>query len=430
MKVLMLGWEFPPRITGGLGTACQGLAEGLVRRGVDLTLVVPSARDVRAPDGARLVGCERAERVATTRSDPARERRAARRRLAFLRVPAELAPYGTPEPERSAGTEPHEDVAPDARGGARPPELRGGYGPALFREVELFARRALERTRGFDFDLVHAHDWMTWPAAALVARARRRPFVAHVHSCELDRAGGPGDPRVRAAEQWGLDAADRVVCVSRFGRAVLTAGYRVDAGKVRVVHNGVRAPRAAMPRARHPLGGPLVLFLGRVTAQKGVDDLLEAARLVVHAEPSARFLVCGEGDLWPRAVERVAELGLARRVHFAGFVEGLERERAFALADAFVLPSTSEPFGLAALEAVARGVPAVLSRRSGASEVLRSAPTHEVGDAAELAGHVLALLCDPARRAELVRRGRAELAHRRWERSAAALQRVFAELGP
>jgi len=382
VKVLMLGWEYPPHVTGGLAVACQGLARGLVAQGVEVTFVAPQPEAARDDEGARVLG----------RSGAA-------------------SAYARPDEGR-----------PRSRLDAGP-----AYAGDLFAAVERFAERALALAARERFELVHAHDWMSWPAGLAVARAHGVPLVAHVHSLESDRSPRGADARIAALERAALHAAARVVCVSAFTAGEVAARYGVPRERLAVVHNAVerRAPPPA-PRAPDPRT-PLVLFLGRVTDQKGPEVFLEAAARVLTLAPDVRFVVCGTGDRLGPAVERAAELGIARRVRFTGFLERAEVERMLGLADVFVLPSRSEPFGIAPLEAAAAGVPVIVSRQSGVSEVLAGALKFDAWDVEGLADRILAVLRRPALRAILAQRAAQDLAGLSWEGRGAGLQRVFEE---
>lgn len=395
MKVLMLGWEFPPAISGGLGTACKGLVDGLALHHVDVTFVVP-----RLPPGAvadaRVVDCE----VAPT------AHRA-------VEIESSLLPYLTAEQfERLT----------EQRG------LSGEHGGDLMSEVARYAR-VVQRNAGGSYDVIHAHDWMTFPAAAAVAKKLDRPLVVHVHSCEADRAGRDTNPRIVEIEQAGFDAADRIICVSRYTAEQLRTHYAVKPERVRVVHNAVTTsdtPAGAGPLSR--LDEPIVLFLGRITFQKGPNYFLEAARRVVAEEPRVKFVMAGSGDMLPAMIERTAEMGLARHVHFTGFLRGPDVDRIFDEASLYVLTSVSEPFGIAPLEALARDVPVIVSRQSGVSEVLSNVVTVDFWNVEELADRILAVLRRPELGRAQVEGGRKELENLTWERQAGLVLDVYREL--
>jgi glycosyltransferase involved in cell wall biosynthesis len=379
MRVLMLGWEFPPHIAGGLGTACLALTRALAAQGVDVLFVVPERRGDEPAAHLTLVGANDLPRVG---------------------VPGPSSPYAPAGPY--AG---------------------------LFAAVARYGEAVAGVAGREPYDLVHAHDWMTFAAGAAAARARGCPLVVHVHSSEYDRSPRGADPRIVAAEQAGLAAADAVVCVSAYTAGLLARRYDVDTARLRVIHNAlpeVPAPPREAPGRR--IAEPVVLFLARVTAQKGPDLLLEAAARVVAVEPRVKFVVAGDGDRFRPTVERAAELGLARHVSFTGFLGPADVERAYAEADVFVLSSLSEPFGLTALEAAARGVPVILTRRSGAAEVLPSALRSDVWDAEDLADKILAVIKRPALRGLLRREGRREALSLTWAKVAERVRDLYAEV--
>jgi len=457
MRVLELGWEFPPRISGGLGTACEGIVRGLRANGVDVLLVLPRLVGGEDAAGATFVSADELERALEGRrlratpalADAEGEGSGA---LDVVAVPAALRPYQSaadyarerrPEDTSSrprasdpsaAGPGAPLTQARAAEPSARPP-LQGGYGANLAAEVRRYARVVADLASTERFDVIHAHDWMTFPAGIAAREASGKPLVVHVHASEWDRCGGLGDPAVRTIEAEGLAAADLIVCVSHYMRKVLERHYSIDPARLRVVHNAVRrrvpaesTNGAVAPgltaRAPEP---PTVLFLGRLTRQKGPAFFLEAAHLVHAARPDVRFLVAGDGDLKSRLVESSAVNGLARNVFFTGFLAPEDVERAYAAADVYVMPSVSEPFGIAPLEALSLDVPVIVSRQSGVAETLPSAPKVDYWDVRDLAGKVLLLLDKPELRRALVESGQRDIERLRWETNGARLVEVFGE---
>ncbi len=416
MRILMLGWELPPHKSGGLGTACQGIAEALVRQGVHVLFVVPHEHGDEEACGVRILGANRMGRI-TPEGTSDRAPPAVRASVEVLRIESPLRPYQTPG-----------SFAAESGRYAHP-----AYGGDLFREVERYALAVAEIARSERFDLVHAHDWMAVSGALLAQHVRRVPWLLHVHACEHDRSPLGPDPRILAVEQLGLDRADRVIAVSRYLADRLRRFFPVARHKLRVVHNAVNpAPESGSPRQdvrpAERNGRPMVLFLGRVTYQKGPFVFLEAAERVLRVLPQVEFVIAGNGDLFPRLVERSAELGLARRVRFTGFLSDEEVERAYARADVFVLPSESEPFGITPLEALAAEVPVIVSRASGVREVLTTALQFEPGDVEGLADLIVSLLRRPSLRRELVERGRVELSGLCWDARARSLLSIYREL--
>jgi glycosyltransferase involved in cell wall biosynthesis len=492
MKTLMIGWEFPPHISGGLGTACQGLTEGLAQSGVEVLFVIPHLFGDEDPTPIRLIGADRPPRAGAQPTPGPTASAAAETGapteaggpLGSDRLPDDLADlvrvlgvdsplrpyvdaedYG-PEPATPAvtGEQQPEQVEPSvsfvsgtseapAPGMPAPPPpapatptppapagsepvslgvLQGGqYGRDLFAEVARYAQLVGRVAADEEFDLVHAHDWMTFPAGILAARVGRRPLVIHVHSCEYDRSGEGADHRIVAIEQQGLDAADRVICVSHYTADVLRSRYRVDPERIRVVHNAVT--RREQRRELHlekTIEAPIVLFLGRVTFQKGPDYFLQAAARVVKERPDVRFVLGGTGDMLPRMIEESARLGLGRSVFFTGFLSGVDVERMYAMADIYVMPSVSEPFGIAPLEAMALDVPVIVSRQSGVSEVLPHALKVDFWDIHGIADRILSLLDRPELRRSMVEEGREDLARMSWELRGRRVREIYEELTP
>jgi glycosyltransferase involved in cell wall biosynthesis len=398
VKILMLGWEFPPYFAGGVGVVCEALTRSLAGRGHAITYLMPWTPPASARAGLELVG-------------------AASPGLDVIGLPARLHSYAS-------------DARPPLRlpGEIPPPASRPLYGPDLLGEVERFARQAVAvATARPAPDVIHAHDWTTFPAGIALRRAFGRPLVAHVHITEFDKSGGHhADPCIYEIERAGMHAADRVVTVSRRIAALCVERYGVDPSRIRVVYNGVEADPRPAP-ARH-LPGPLVLFLGRVTLQKGPDWFVEAARRVLDLEPDATFVLAGTGDMLPRVIGRVAELGVAQRFHFPGFVDRERASQLFALADVFVMPSVSEPFGIVPLEAMDRGVPVIVSRQSGSAELLRNALKVDFWDVDDLAGKIVSVLRYRALSATLEEAGREEAGQLSWDWVAERTETVYREV--
>jgi glycosyltransferase involved in cell wall biosynthesis len=405
VKVLMLGWEFPPYFAGGVGVVCEALTRSLAGRGNEISYVMPwnPPETGAESDGLELLGPD-----------------AARPGLDVLGVPARLHSYATAAPAR-----PHLALP----GEVPPPAAKPLYGPDLLGEVERFAARAVEvaEARGLAPDLIHAHDWTTFPAGIALRRALGKPLVVHVHITEFDKSGGTwADPRIYAIERAGMQAADLVVVVSQRVGQVCVERYGVDPARIRVVYNGVDPDDR--PAGDPLLHGPLVLFLGRVTLQKGPDYFVEAARRVLDADPHVTFVLAGTGDMLPRLIERAAELGIGRQMLFPGFVDRERASALFAMADVFVMPSVSEPFGIVPLEAMDRGVPVIVSRQSGSSELLRNALKVDFWDVEDLAGKIVACLRYRSLASELEERGREEVARLSWDWVAERTEAVYREV--
>ena len=395
LRVLMLGWEFPPAITGGLGVASEGLVRGLLDTGTEVALLLPCS-----PGPLRWKGLSLFDGLSSPLSTPA------------------LAPYSPPRTFRREAV----------RAGGRDAGRLGPdpYGPDLVTDVLRYAEAAGRLARRERFDVIHAHDWLTYLAGLEARRVSGRPLAVHVHATELDRAGNLDNHFVRDIEGLGVRLADRVIAVSRYTAGRVAEVYGVPPERVRVVHNAIDAGSARHARARRR--APLVLFAGRITAQKGPEFFLAAAASVAQEVPRARFAVAGAGDLLPAAIARAEELGIRRRCLFTGFLPPAELKRLYAEADVFVLPSVSEPFGLAVLEALAHGTPAIVSRHAGVSEVVRNVIPVDFGDVEDLASKMIAVLLSPRIARAFAARGRAEVRKLSWKNAAEKCLKVYEEI--
>ena len=468
MKVLMFGWEFPPHLSGGLGTACYGLTKALVGRGTEIVFVLPrlGSDSLSLPGRLRL---RSASGVAIQSENVKTLRHAGRvlegishgealnafhtvweQRLRTVFVDSGLFAYATNESYNrqlkqamslrtvsdqgeAAGVLSHvAETSADSTclhktGQTEVIQLHGGYGKDLMTEVFRYSQAALGML-GEDFDVIHVHDWMTYPAGMVAKQATGKPLIAHIHALECDRSGVNINTEVAAIEKAGLEAADVVVAVSHYTKARVASLYGIDPNKIEVVHNAVtrsesrRAFAAGVPHGDEKR----VLFMGRVTYQKGPEYFVEAARLVLHCLPDTRFIMAGSGDMLSRMIYRVAQLRLGNRFHFTGFLRGEDVDRIYAMSDLYVMPSVSEPFGIAPLEAMAYDVPVIISRQSGVSEVVKHALKVNFWDTRDLADKICAVLSYPCLAEELVRNCREELKTIRWENAADRHYAIYA----
>ena len=365
MRVLMFGWEFPPFQAGGLATATLGLVKGLLAQGIEVTLVVPFAASSSDIPNLRLVSA----------GQP-------RPGLRAVRVDSPLQPYTGPAEYR---------VLAEGRAGTAGVAV---YGGDLFAEVDRYAGIAELIAAEEPHDLIDTHDWITFEAGRRARAISGRPLVAHIHATEYDRCGGSGHPEIHQREAAGMLAADRVISNSRMLKRQVVERYGIPGHRIDVVHFGIDVDESSSEPEPLALAGgrPTVLFLGRVTRQKGPEYFVEVARRVADHVPDAQFLLAGTGDLLPRVIERAAELELEDRFHFAGAVQGPEVDRLYRAADVCVMPSVSEPLGLVALESLRNGTPCVIPRESGVAEVLRHAFRADFWDVDEMANQVVGLL--------------------------------------
>jgi len=465
-EVLMLGWEYPPHISGGLGTACEGLTTALAPLGVSIDFVVPHLFGQESAPHMRLTSPDtpfrgldplawpksRASGLRLNLSDggpaitlTAEEVAAASKELKetgsvrSVRIPALLSPYIRPEEYArfvKALEEGDEATLLQLLGSGTLLYRRGltnaggpgrgrHYGEDLFAEVMGYAERVATWASVRNPRIVHAHDWMTFPAAARVAQMHGVPFVAHVHSLEQDRSGDGGNPKI-ILEGAGLQNATRVIAVSHYTARMINQLHGIPFDRIDVVHNGAYTRRTVNAyRSENADDRPIVLFLGRITFQKGPDYFVEAALKVRERVPRARFVMAGSGDMLPRLQDRVRELGLESAFEFPGFVRGPEVERLFSTADVYVMPSVSEPFGISALEAMSCETPVVLSRQSGASEILRHALKVDFWDVNKLAAQIIAILLYPELRRDIIDMAREEVRRVHWDAAASKVKNVY-----
>jgi glycogen synthase len=409
VKTLMLGWEFPPFISGGLGTACYGLTRAMSRQGMQVTFVLPGQKPLHfLPGGqkaAELLGQELPN-------------------LRIRAVPSSIGAYGKygPLPARTRMAAVETESFEEHSGGP------ASYGASLEQEVRRFARRVMKIAEREEFDVIHAHDWMTFPAGIALATHSGKPLVAQVHSTEFDRSGEHVNQFVYDIERQGMHAATRVITVSHYTRNIVVSRYSVPAAKVDVVYNGVEHPDQPplLPQPAWPTrDDKVVLFLGRITMQKGPEFFLRAAHKVLEKIKNVKFIMAGDGDRLHGIIELAAWLGIGHRVFFTRFLHGADVQRAYRMADLYVMPSVSEPFGIAPLEALQNDVPVLISKQSGLAETFRHALKVDFWDISEMANKIAAVLRHPPLGNELRLNGRREALRFRWEDSAAKVSQVY-----
>jgi glycogen(starch) synthase len=398
MRILMFGWEFPPYNSGGLGVACLGLTRALSDRGAEITFVMPKRLDVKSP-WAKMVFADDG-------------------RVVMRPIDSILTPYLT------------------ATAYSKSRRVDGIYGNDLMGEVLRYAAMGAEIAKEEQFDVIYAHDWLSFGAGMEAKRVSGKPLVAHVHATEFDRCGGASgvNKEVYAIEKAGMEAADVVIAVSELTKNIIVNNYGIPAEKVRVVYNGIdetTAPESSsgLPRLRalKASGYSLVLFLGRVTLQKGPDYFIRAAKRVLERNPKVMFILSGSGDMDRSVMELAATLGVADHMIFTGFMQGAERSEVYAAADLFVMPSVSEPFGITPLEAMRLGTPVLISKQSGVSEIVKHALKADFWDVDEMANQILAVVDHPGLRQTLSNHGITEAQSITWAQAAQKLDGIVHE---
>jgi len=423
MKVLMFGWEFPPHISGGLGTACYGLVKGLVHHKQDIIFVVP-----------KLWGDEEPLADFVNASDVVidyRERKFKKiwKNLTYLEVSSFLVPYlGPDEFKKYTDYAIHDRTDVDESVFSNKFEFSGKYGKDLMKEVSRYALVAAQIAKSKEHDVIHAHDWLAYPAGIAAKEISGKPLVAHIHATEFDRSGETVNQPVYDIERAGMQAADHVVAVSHLTRKIVIEKYGVHPDKVSVLHNAVLDSSIIKSDVRKKVPEKIVTFLGRITFQKGPEYFVEAAKKVIDRDPNVRFVMAGSGDLLNKMIERVAELGMGTKFHFTGFLKGKDVDDMYAISDVYVMPSVSEPFGIAPLEAVRHNTPVIISKQSGVAEVLRNAIKVDFWDVDAMADAIFGLLHYDSISKMFRELGSEELKKLKWEHVAAKLVTVYDKL--
>lgn len=423
----MFGWEFPPHISGGLGTACYGLTKGLVHNGVEVSLVVPRAYGDEDQSLVRIVNA----------SDFAFDVRQSRffnaqNQVSYIEVNSQLVPYIGLDDYYNIVNQIESGIfeSQEVSTGKRRYKFSGGYGPNLMQDVEKYAMVAEEIAKSEQFDIIHAHDWLTYRAGIAAKAVSGKPLVVHIHATEYDRSGEKNrNDIVYNLEREGMMAADSVCAVSNLTRSIVIDKYGIPAEKVYTLHNAVE-PNLRHGDSARPLEDKIVTFLGRVTFQKGPEYFVETAKRVLEKDEHVRFVLAGDGDMMPRVIDRVVELGISDRFHFTGFLRGKDIDKMFGMSDVYVMPSISEPFGISPLEAMQSGVPVIISKQSGVSEVLQYAIKVDFWDIDAMADAIYGILHYPVLAEMFSQKGMEEANNLKWEDVAARLKNIYQTLLP
>ncbi|MDR1739868.1 MAG: glycosyltransferase [Bacteroidales bacterium] len=421
----MFGWEFPPHITGGLGTASYGLCKGLLKQGMEVIFTVPKLYGDEDNSVAKIVG---AEDIEVDFRHPIYKD--IWNKLTYLAINANLVPYiGLDEYYSLINTGKVNGV--ESIGDnvfKRKYSFSGKYQANLMEEVYRYAMVASTIASEQNFDVIHAHDWLTYKAGIEAKRVSGKPLVIHVHATEYDRSGENVNPVVYAIEREGMLAADKIITVSNLTRQIVIERYGIDANKVVTVHNAVEPTDIEVKKDLHvekQISQKIVTFLGRITFQKGPEYFIEAANKVLEKDDNVRFVIAGTGDMYNKMVDRVAQLRIGSRILFTGFLKGLEVDKMFLLSDVYVMPSVSEPFGISPLEAMRSHVPVVISKQSGVSEILNYALKVDFWDVGAMSDAIYALLHYPALSSMFKRYGTQEVENLKWENAARKVVGVY-----
>jgi glycosyltransferase involved in cell wall biosynthesis len=393
-RILMFGWEFPPHNSGGLGTACLGLTRALSNHNVDITFVLPKKMDVSS-DECTFV-------FADVGTKP----------MKVISHNSLLYPYITESQYDSIFAE----------------QKISAYGKSLWEEVQMYGLRARQIAENEQFDIIHAHDWLSFVAGMEAKHVSGKPLVVHVHATEFDRTGGRGvNQLVYDIERAGMEQADEVLAVSQYTKDIIVNHYGINPDKVHVVHNGIDLQDHYIAPDEDPqdqilalkeMGFKIVLYVGRITMQKGPDYFIKAAKKVLEHSSNVIFIIAGSGDMERQIIDEAVSLGISDKIFFTGFLRGKELSKIYKSADLYVMPSISEPFGITPLEAMAHGTPVMVSKQSGVSEVLAHALKVDFWDIDEMANQILASLRYDALSQTLQENGRREVSTITWDKAA------------
>lgn len=381
MRVLMLGWEFPPFYAGGVGIVCHEMAKSLSNfNNVSVTYVMPYGPEEKNVFGNFKIMSANLKGVIN------------RDKMNIVKVPGAFYAYDS---QCTYYRRFQNWLRQSELFGGAEKNLKQVYSENLIEEVYLYAQRVANLFSNGDFDVIHAHDWTTIPAALLLKKITGKPVVLHVHITEYDKTGGLGyNPDIYKIEKEGVNGADILIAISHWIENRLLHQYGADPSKIRIVHNGGSGdlvPTLVKDEIKKN-GEKLVLYAGRITMQKGIEFFIKAAKQVLEYEPNTKFVIAGSGDLLPKMIDLAADLNIGKNILFYGFYTREEANRLFSSADVFVMPSVSEPFGIVPLEAVAKGTPTIISKQSGISEVLDNTFKVDFWDVEEIAHKIITLL--------------------------------------
>ncbi|HDQ16290.1 MAG TPA: glycosyltransferase family 1 protein [Bacteroidetes bacterium] len=478
MKVLMFGWEFPPHISGGLGTASYGITRGMSKiEDVELIFVVPKLYGDEDSGVAKLVGAENIkmsfeneelkqfykQQSISSISEKIKDEEVYSvdefmKKITKIEINSFLTPYLSPDNFeaylKNIGIEDLSRVRVTKDGKIVYYEngeyreiildrfekstltdegyfqFSGKYGANLIEEVRNYGKVAAKIAMQYDFDIIHAHDWLTYLAGIEAKRISGKPLVIHVHATEYDRSGENVNPVVFSIEKAGMVNADRIVTVSNLTKNIVTEKYKIDEKKITTVYNAVEPVASQRSHYRKTVDEKIVTFLGRVTYQKGPEYFVEAAKLVLDRTPNVRFVMAGSGDLLRRMILRAAQLQINHKFHFTDFLKGDDVDRMFSISDVYVMPSVSEPFGISPLEAMRSNVPVIISKQSGVAEILKYAIKVDFWDTQAIANAIYGLVSYDGLSEFFAKYGKTEVDSLKWENAAQNLKAVYDTVYP
>ncbi len=423
MRALMFGWEFPPHISGGLGTASYGLTKGMATLDdLEVIFVVPKAWGDEDQSIVRLVG---ANKVPVSYKQI--YYKGTRRPIEKIEISSKIIPYTDPEDfwkMVSSEISGHRLFIQTNRKGMV--DFSGRYDRNLLDEIYKYSIVASVIAEENEFDIIHAHDWLTYPAGIAAMEVSGKPLVIHVHATDFDRSGGNVNPDVYRIEKSGMDAASKIITVSNLTRDIVINKYNIHPDKVETVYNAVEPVDISNDIVVHKgFDEKVVTFLGRITLQKGPEYFIEAAYKVLKVMKNVRFVMAGSGDMMERMMRRAASLRITDRFHFTGFLKGRDVFTMLAMSDVYIMPSVSEPFGISPLEAMQSNVPVIISKQSGVAEILTHAVKTDFWDIDAMADAIYGILNYPALSSMFIKNGKEEVISLKWDNSARHVKDIY-----
>ena len=401
MKALMFGWEFPPHILGGLGTASYGLTRGMAMQpDMDITFVIPKPHGDEDNSFLKIIGACNVP-VVWKENDW----NFVNDRLGWIMHPDEYfwLRNGIKYDFRRIYTNELGCIS-----------FSGRYPDNLIEEISNYEAVASVLAHQMDFDIIHSHDWLTYPAGVFAKQISGKPLVIHVHATDFDRSRGQVNPTVYNIEKRGMDMADHIITVSNLTRKIVIEKYHQDPNKVTTVHNAVEPLADAHTFSKTDRSDKVVTFLGRITMQKGPEYFVEAAYRVLQKTKGVRFVMAGSGDMMNAMIDLVAKRGIADKFHFTGFLKGRQVHEMLAESDVYIMPSVSEPFGISPLEAMQVGTPTIISKQSGCAEILEHAIKIDYWDIDAMADAIYSIVKNPAMYKSMRELGRDEVNNIKW----------------
>jgi len=423
MRVLMFGWEFPPHISGGLGTASYGLTKGMAAMDdMEVIFVIPKAWGDEDQSVIRLVGANKVP-VAYKKIFY----QGSRQPVEKIEISSKIVPYTDPEEFWklvSSEVKGHRVIVQTNNKGMI--DFSGRYDSNLLDEIYKYSVVASVIAEENEFDIIHAHDWLTYPAGIAAMQVSGKPLVIHVHATDFDRSGGNVNPDVYRIEKNGMDAASKIITVSNLTRDIVINKYNIDPDKVETVYNAVEPVNVSNDIfIKKGFDEKVVTFLGRITLQKGPEYFIEAANKVLKKMHTVRFVMAGSGDMMERMMRRAAILKITDRFHFTGFLKGRDVFTMLAMSDVYIMPSVSVPFGISPLEAMQSNVPVIISKQSGVAEILTHAVKTDFWDIDAMADAIYGILNYPALASMFIKNGKEEVIRLKWDNSARHVRDIY-----